>query len=287
MIQLRGIGFRLNGLFLLVLLLFTLFGLLPQAIIVFSMVLIHEGAHLLTARLLKLRILEIELLPFGGVARLDEELALYPWKEILVAIMGPLVSLLLGSLFFYILPERGEYSLFLARTNLTLGLFNLTPALPLDGGRIFRSFLTMWLGLYRGTKRALYLAKVLALIMGGMSLWGVYTGKGSIFLLCISFFVYYKVGEEFRGIPTLMMKYILKKREDYGERPIAPLAILVVGNHLTLYEVLQNLYPHRLHLFYVVDRDLSLLGLLMEMEVIEYLLEGEDAQTRIGTLLRE
>lgn len=286
-VKLGGIGFRLNGLFLLVLLIFALFDLLSQAIMVFSMVLLHESAHLLTAWALALKVEEVELLPFGGVARLREDLALYPSKEILIAAMGPLMSLFLGSIFFYLALERGEGLLFLAKTNFTIGLFNLLPALPLDGGRILRSLLTMTCGLYIGTKRALKIAKALALLLGGVSLWGVLFGQGSISLLLIAFFVYYKVGEEDKGFHTLLMKYILKKREDFSARDRSFLAILVVRENLTIQEVLQNLYPHRLHLLYVVDSHLSLQGVVLEMEIIEHLLEGKGFSIEIGQLIEE
>lgn len=286
-IRLGTIRFRLNGLFLLVLFIFALYDLLPQAIMVFTMVLLHESAHLFTAWALSLKVVEVELLPFGGVARLGEELALYPMKEILVAAVGPLTSLLLGSIFFYLVLEGEEKFLFLAKTNLTIGLFNLLPAIPLDGGRILRSLLSIRRGLYRGTKEALMLAKLMALILGGVSIGGIVSGRGSISLLLISFFVYYKVGEEDRGIHLLMMKYILKKREYYGSKDRVPLAFFVVRESLTLQEILQYLYPHSLHIFYIVDDQLTLQGVLLEMEIIDYLLEGKGFSTTMGQLMGE
>lgn len=285
-LRLPSIRVRLNGLFLVVLLLFALLGLLPQAILIFSMVLIHEGFHLLTASLLGIEVEEVELLPFGGVARLGEELALYPQREILIALMGPLSSIMLGVV-AYMFCSYHHLLPFLARINMTIGLFNLTPALPLDGGRILRSILTTKMGLYGGTKGALFLSKVLALLLGGLSIYGVLRGMGSIFLLIISFFVYYAAGKEDRGISTLMMKYILRKREDYRSLELSLMAIMVVRSHLTLRDLIKHLFPHRLHLFYVVDQDLSLLGVLLEMDIIEHLIEGEDLSTKVGTLLGE
>lgn len=283
--KIGGIFFRVNRLFLLVLFLFCLWGLFPQALLVFSMVLLHEGAHLLVARYLKIAVQEVQLLPFGGVAHLGEELALTPGKEIFVALAGPLSSIFLGGICYALLPYSSYLFLFLARTNMTIGLFNLIPALPLDGGRIFRSLLTMVFGLYRGTVMALCVSRVLALLLGGLSIWGVFAGEGSIFLLIISFFVYYNAGEEYRGLSTMMMRYLLRKREGLEQELFTSLKVLVVRDYLTLREVVQHLFPHRLHLLYVVDKDLSLKGVLLEMVIIEYLLDGNDFQTKVGKLI--
>lgn len=280
-----GISFQVNGLFLLLFLMFSLLGLFPQVLLVFFMVLIHEGAHLLAAYCGKVELKEIQLLPFGGVAQLGEELALTPGKEIGVALAGPLTSILLGGICYALHPDPSSLLLFLARTNMTLGLFNLTPALPLDGGRIFRSLLTLILGLYQGTVTVLYLSRMMAFILGGISLWGVLAQEGSLFLLIIAFFVYYNAGEERANLSTLMLRYLLKKREDFQEKPYSLLTVLVVQEDLTLKEVVQRLYPHRLHLLYVVDGDLSYQGMFLEMVMIEYLLEGNDFQTRVGSLI--
>ena len=114
----------------------------------FISVLLHEFGHAVVARSLKLPISRITLFIFGGVAELKAEPP-SPKVEFLVAIAGPIVSLVLA-LAFYLISQidlpiaiKGVAS-YLGFINFIVVLFNLIPAFPLDGGRMFRAFLWWW-----------------------------------------------------------------------------------------------------------------------------------------------
>jgi Zn-dependent protease/CBS domain-containing protein len=116
------------------------------AFLFFGSLLAHELGHALQARREGMEIEGITLWLFGGVAKFK---GLFPsaGAEFRIAVAGPLVSLVLGGLFVLIawlgnLPEPADaVSAWLGYINLSLLVFNLLPALPLDGGRIFRSAL--------------------------------------------------------------------------------------------------------------------------------------------------
>ncbi len=118
------------------------------AILFFTSLLLHELGHALQARRDGLEIEDITLWLFGGVARFK---GMFPsaGAELRIAVAGPLVSLLLGGLFVGVAVAGGLGSAvdgvaaWLGYINLILLVFNLLPALPLDGGRVFRSLL--WL----------------------------------------------------------------------------------------------------------------------------------------------
>ncbi len=119
------------------------------AIALFASILFHELSHALVARHYQLKIDGITLFIFGGVAEMEDEAA-SPKVEFLMAGVGPLASFFLAGLFFGInvLLVRVEgnpglrYLLYyLGFMNAVLAIFNLVPAFPLDGGRIFRSIL--------------------------------------------------------------------------------------------------------------------------------------------------
>ncbi len=118
------------------------------AILFFASLLLHELGHALQARRDGLEIEDITLWLFGGVARFK---GMFPsaGAELRIAVAGPLVSLLLGGLFVGVAVAGGLGSAvdgvaaWLGYINLILLAFNLLPALPLDGGRVFRSLL--WL----------------------------------------------------------------------------------------------------------------------------------------------
>ncbi|MBW4623274.1 MAG: site-2 protease family protein [Cyanosarcina radialis HA8281-LM2] len=117
---------------------------LTLALLLFGSVLLHELGHSLAAMSQGIKVNSIALFIFGGVAAIDRE-SKTPAEAFRVAIAGPVVSLLLFGLFALItkvLPNSGILTLVaieLAKINLTIGLFNLIPGLPLDGGQVLKA----------------------------------------------------------------------------------------------------------------------------------------------------
>ena len=127
---------------------------------VFGCVLLHELGHALMARRFGIQTRDITLYPIGGVARL-ERMPRAPGAELLIALAGPAVNfaiaavllplLFLGTDEFASLSMIGLFLESLLSINLFLGLFNLVPAFPMDGGRVLRACLSNWLGRLRAT----------------------------------------------------------------------------------------------------------------------------------------
>lgn len=121
------------------------------AVALFGSVILHELGHALAARSFGIRTRDITLYPFGGVAAL-EGLSDDTRKELVIAIAGPLVNALLFGVALAIWGVTGATWLaVVAAMNLVMGLFNLIPAFPMDGGRILRSLLAEWLGFVRAS----------------------------------------------------------------------------------------------------------------------------------------
>ncbi len=136
--------------------------------LVFASILAHELGHAVVARRRRVSILGIDLHLFGGVAKMAEP-PRSPSDEIAIAIAGPLVSMGLGiglGLLAWALPTSPAWVAWIAGVNLMLGLFNLLPALPMDGGRVFRALLAKRHGLVEGTNRAVKVARVVAIAIG-------------------------------------------------------------------------------------------------------------------------
>jgi Zn-dependent protease len=137
----------------------------------FLSVLAHELGHAFTARGLGLRTLAIVLLPFGGAAQLERR-AVAPWVDATISLAGPLVNLALALLLVglaQIVPVAEMW--LLVEVNLVLGLFNLLPAFPMDGGHVLRALLVTALGLVRGTFVTLLVGGGLAALFGLVGLW--------------------------------------------------------------------------------------------------------------------
>jgi Zn-dependent protease/CBS domain-containing protein len=169
------------------------------ALLLFVSVLLHELAHSVVARARGLSVKNITLFIFGGVSNIEQE-PKSPGVEFQVAIVGPLVSILLGGLaFLLLLPLRGSNTPvaatlgYLAITNVLLGIFNLVPGFPLDGGRVLRSIVWRISGSLRTATRAatltgqviayLFILAGIWLFFGGNVFNGIWIGFIGWFLL--------------------------------------------------------------------------------------------------------
>jgi Zn-dependent protease/predicted transcriptional regulator len=154
----------------------TLFGMV-SIVLIFVCVVLHEIGHSLMARHYGINVRDIILLPIGGVSEM-EEIPEDPKQEISISIVGPLVSFGLAVI-FYILSVAtsqgisfGQLSIFkgnlvanLFWINLVLGIFNLIPAFPMDGGRVLRGILATRLNSLRATKIAVGVGQIFAIIL--------------------------------------------------------------------------------------------------------------------------
>ncbi len=138
------------------------------SILLFASVLVHELAHSFVARSQGLEARSIPLFIFGGVSSLGSE-SPRPWVEFIVAVVGPLTSLVLAGIAFALTlalagsPELQALFGYLAVVNALLGLFNLIPGFPLDGGRVLRSILWQAQGsLRRATETAAAVGQLVA-----------------------------------------------------------------------------------------------------------------------------
>lgn len=145
-------------------------------IALFSCVLLHEYGHALTARRFGIGTEDITLLPIGGVARL-ERMPSNPKQELLVAIAGPAVNVVLASIIGVIILVQGtgfpshSGNLLqggilwnLLQLNVMMILFNLLPAFPMDGGRVLRAALAMKMSYPKATRTAATIGQGMAVL---------------------------------------------------------------------------------------------------------------------------
>lgn len=118
-----------------------------SAVLLFASVLLHELAHSFVAMARGLAVPSITLFIFGGVSNISSE-AERPRDEFAIAVVGPMTSLVLAAIFWLVVFTRGDDNglftavvAYLATINTLLGIFNLIPGFPLDGGRVLRSIL--------------------------------------------------------------------------------------------------------------------------------------------------
>ncbi|MDV2998752.1 MAG: putative zinc metalloprotease Rip3 [Chroococcopsis gigantea SAG 12.99] len=190
---------------------------LVAALLLFSSVVAHELGHSFAALSQGITVKSITLFLFGGLATLEKE-SKTPLEAFTVAIAGPLVSFLLFGLFTFVgmnvslsTPLAAVVSL-LAYVNLALGLFNLIPGLPLDGGNILKSI--VWQITGNPNKGIIFASRVgqvfgwVAIAIGGLSILGI-SQIGNFWTLLVGFFLLQNAGMSAQGakVQDLLSRY--------------------------------------------------------------------------------
>jgi Zn-dependent protease len=179
--------------------------LLNEALIIvlFLCVVLHELAHALTAKRFNINTQKIILLPIGGVATL-EKMPEKPGQELLVALAGPAVNVVIAFLLALVVPVRSYFNFdaivleemlyevtfrnflfYLFIANVMLVVFNLIPAFPMDGGRVLRALLSFKLGRVEATKIAAGIGQGLAVLFFILGLFF------NPFLILIALFIFF------------------------------------------------------------------------------------------------
>ncbi|MCC6215083.1 MAG: site-2 protease family protein [Polyangiaceae bacterium] len=250
--RVRGIDIRVHATFLLVVTYFVIAGYRhgpigaafggALVVLIFASVTLHELGHSLVAQALGVPVREIVLLPIGGVARLGRE-PRTPLHELLIAVAGPAVNVLLAvglaalgvSVFgpawlteLELLeamegqPSASGLVANLLVSNVLLGVFNMLPALPMDGGRVFRATLAMFTTRERATNVAATVGQVLAASMGIFALL-----KGNFVLALIGGFVFLAAGQERYAVNSRVVLQHLRAGE-----VVNPNAVVLEPSHL-------------------------------------------------------
>lgn len=172
----------------------------------FGCVVLHEFGHALTARRFGVRTKNITLYPIGGIASL-EGMPEKPQQELVVALVGPSVNLVIAGILWLYLSASGKLPDFTAveatggmvqfpflftllTANLVLALFNLIPAFPMDGGRALKSILAFWMDAATATRIAAGIGQLLAIVF-------VFLGFFyNFWLVFIGLFIYLGAGGE-------------------------------------------------------------------------------------------
>lgn len=176
--------------------------------ILFTCVVLHELGHSLAAQAKGIRVYDIVLWPLGGMARLAR-IPEDPSTELKIAVAGPAVNFFLVLILFPMMLARGEGTSleplallagspleFAVAVNLGMGLFNLVPAFPLDGGRILRALLARRVPHDAATRLAVMIGRVLAVALAAAS---IFAGAMPIVLLLVAF-VWWVGGQELRHL---------------------------------------------------------------------------------------
>lgn len=237
---------------------------------VFFFVTLHELCHSLVAKTFGIKVMEITLLPVGGVASMSK-MPEKAGQELAMSLAGPLFNIAVVLVFFfplkYILgpeilfqsPSTRTWPLtfaYLYWINLILAGFNLLPAFPMDGGRILRAVLATWVGYQKATRIAVNVGHVFAVIF---AYFGIF--RLNIFLIAIAVFIYMAASNEELQVDV---RETLKK---FKVRDILPRSFISLPGDTTLAKVLELIFHSHQEDFPVVD-DGSTAGFITRQDIM-------------------
>lgn len=257
----------------------------------FICVLLHEYGHALSARRYGVKTRDIVLMPIGGVARL-ERMPDKPMQEFIVAIAGPLVNVAIAILLVALIwmfadpvhlemlkaaltqnagedvleetgvqiPQLLQFAVNLAATNIVLVLFNMIPAFPMDGGRVFRALLSMRTGRAKATRIAAWLGQAIALLLIAYGLW-----SDGFMLAILGMFVIYAARSE---NDMVQMEDLLSR---YKARDIVRHQFTRLRNNDWMLSAIELLRHGLERHFLVFDIHENLVGILEEEEIMNTL----------------
>ena len=248
---------------------------------VFTCVLLHEFGHVTAARRYGIRTPDITLLPIGGVARL-ERMPREPAHELVVALCGPLVNIVIGGLIYLTLlvlhmhmPTvkdiqmdlgHGEFLAELMVWNGYMVAFNMVPAFPMDGGRVLRAVLAMFMNYGKATRTAASIGQMIAVFAFVAVLFRP-GNPGNYLLLIIALFIFMSAGQEASMVTQEETTRGLRVRDamvtDFH----------TLGRGATLQDAVTLLLNGTQHDFPVVDADGRFVGLLLRKGLIGALAE--------------
>lgn len=283
-----SINITLNNWFLLLIVLFSFFGMTGKVLGVFAAILWHECAHAMAAMGLGYKVREIELLPFGGVARIERLSEAGAANEFIIAVAGPLASLLLAAIIYMIMLFTGYWSdilIFHYNTNIVLALFNLLPGLPLDGGRMFRALLSIYLGYNKATSIAVGCSKIISVILLILVVAElIIAGFINLTFIAAAIFLYVTAQTELNIASFRIMRILARKKADLAMRGVMPTNQFTALTNVAVRDVMRLFCPEQYCIVLIIDDNYHIKGSLTETELWEAL-PARGIYAKIGDFL--
>ncbi len=285
--RVRGAEIRVHPLLLVVAAGACVLGRLDELMQAFAALTLHEVGHAVTARAFGCRIQSIDLLPFGGAARLDRrELTLK--AEWSVAAAGPVASFVLAGLVAIFCNESPYAAARLEpflRFNLTLGVINLLPALPLDGGRVVKCLLQERAGLSLSVR----ITALVGVAAGGLMLLGsaaaVFLKVYNLTLPVMGLFLLLAAVRELRGLPEQRLYALGRQGGELLRGEGVRVQMFAAHASMRAADALALMRENRFGVLRIVDDEMHTLGELDETALLCGMAR-HGSRTNVGTLLR-
>lgn len=264
--RIKGVDLRINPVLIILLIIGIYFGYFQKSILLLLAVLLHESAHSTVAFFMGFRVSEIELMPLGGVVRVEGLFQANPSREAVIAFAGPAFSIVLA--FFIIEFGLCTIPQFFVTANMAIGIFNLMPIFPLDGGRILRAVLSYRWGYVKATKNVSNLSRIISVIMFGTAFYMGLNSPLFVTMAVAAVFLFFASAEEKKIAPSLFINQIESKKRLLFDRGTLRSRCLAVASNTGVKKVIKNFLPGYYHVVFVIGQDGEILGKIGEDELI-------------------
>ncbi len=275
LIRVWGVRITFHPFFVIIMMASLLTGHFIELITLFAIVFIHECGHAAAAALLGCRVVSIQMLPFGGVAVIEDGGNITALREIMIALAGPLQNMLMvGVVWLLQYGNLGDpvFLNYIIQGNLLIALFNLLPVLPLDGGKIVQALVSLWAPYYT-TLMWTYRISILCstgVILVAISRWLTGDYGLPLNILLIGLFLFYSNLTDYRNVPYRFIRFLMN-RENAFVRHAATGSLaqpIISFPAKPLDTILRLLKRERYHMVYVMNRQGRIMAVLPEQRII-------------------
>lgn len=249
-----------------------LIGYKGQLIYSFFIVILHEIAHYITARYYGFSGFDIEFLAFGAVLKFKELDEASPKQDLIISISGPMLNIALAVIFYFLYKNsqlNGFYIMFSG--NLAIGLFNLIPAFPLDGGRILRDLLNFRLTYKKSNKIMIVISIVIGIILMFFYVLIYFKGSNNFNVGIIGLFIIVSSLQENERISYIIMGDIIKKKYKFIKNGYIENKNTSVYYKNDLLGLMSLFDKNKYNIFTVLDTEMKVMDIIYEEEVINAL----------------
>lgn len=244
--------------------------------IAYSFALLHEAGHITAAYLLRTGISHIEILPFGVCGKLKSSIIKNPNHEMAVAAAGPVVSLATA---FALILLNGCFAMprilsaYSIKLNLSLAVINLLPAIPLDGGRIFRAYLTKKSNAGLSYVISAKVSLVIGILLFLSSVYALLSHSFNFSLIMISSFLLGNLLCEQKNITKNTLRELLCYNEKLIPNDFTPSYVTSADGSTPARKLLKRLSYDKYNVICVTDENLTITKILTEGQIIKALTE--------------
>lgn len=271
LIEFKKFKIAIHPLFLMLAVITIALGYIEQFFIIFSIVTIHELAHIAVAKLYGAKLSKIIIYPIGEMAIIENLFLVKPLKRIAIICAGPAINIALGLLFIAL--GNNDIFKFISMTNFSIAIFNSLPIYPLDGGRLVHLILSTLIGILNSNEVIILISKFFILVITLIGIIQVILYPFNISLLCLGMYLKSSIKKEEFNLSLDFFEIIFTKTELIKKHKCIYTNIVTVSEDTCIRDILKYLKVDRLYKIYIVDKDLNSLGVITENQLIKFIIK--------------